>query len=117
MGGRGRDSGLGSRQITLDNITERNIISDIISASAERRKLMSDGGAGVGGAGSSILLKKCACCGEYTIPVNTEYETCLFCAWIDDPFQNANPDSIDGRNPFSLNDAKEKYRKKKIVEK
>ena len=110
MGGRGRDSGLGARQITLENVINRNIIANIISASADRREMLSGSESGGGGAGATVLLKKCACCGEYTIPVNTEYETCLICGWIDDKFQNAHPDSMCGKNPLCLTAAKAAYK-------
>ena len=110
MGGRGRDSGIGARQITLEYVAEQNLIASIISTSADRRKKLLEGGSG-GGAESPILLKKCTCCREYTIPANSEYETCPICGWIDDKYQNANPSSLNGKNPLSLNDAREKYKR------
>ena len=105
MGGRGRKSGQKNRQTTLDNVIERNIIADTIEASFKRREAKLDTGIG-GGSKSPLLLKKCACCGEYTIPVNTQYETCPVCGWIDDKKQNSHPDSVSGRNPMCLKEAR-----------
>jgi len=72
-------------------------------------------GAGVvGGVGvfPATRMKQCSCCGEYTIPSGTENEVCPICGWIDDKFQNTHPDSLNGRNPICLNDAREAYKKK-----
>ncbi len=56
-----------------------------------------------------IKLKKCACCGEYTIPVGSSHHKCSNCGWIDDEFQNTHPDSLNGPNPITLNQARENY--------
>jgi hypothetical protein len=67
-----------------------------------------------GGAASPQLYKKCACCGEYTIPLGSEYEICPVCGWVDDNYQNINPDSLDGKNPVSLLQAKNTYQQNRI---
>ena len=108
MGGRGRSSGLGPRQITIYDEVRRREIGDIILESDKRREYLA-GDCKNSGSTSPELLKKCACCGEYTIPVKSEYETCPICGWIDDPYQNKNPDSLDGRNPITLNQARKEY--------
>lgn len=107
MGGRGIHSGVNVRQTTIYDQIERQEIADIIQESERQREVTADGGGG--GITSPSLFKKCACCGEYTIPVKTEYETCLICGWIDDPYQNRHPDSFDGKNPLSLTKAREKH--------
>jgi hypothetical protein len=56
-----------------------------------------------------IALRACMCCGEYTIPVESEYEKCPVCGWIDDPHQNVHPDEKEGMNPISLNEARSMY--------
>ena len=109
MGGRGRSSGLGSRQSTIDDAQRQNIVSGIIKESKLRRSVISSGGRG--GTASPKLLKKCACCGEYSIPIGTEYEVCPICGWIDDAFQNTHPNSLDGRNPISLLEAQAIYQR------
>lgn len=64
-------------------------------------------------AGGSIAIatkiKPCFCCGAFSLPAISEYEVCDICGWIDDPYQNKHPDSTNGRNPISLNDAREQY--------
>lgn len=108
MGGRGTSSGRGPRQITIYDEIKRHEIADIINESDRRREYLVGDGKN-GGLLSPELFKKCACCGEYTIPVKSEYEICLVCGWIDDPNQNQNPDSLDGRNPITLNQARQEY--------
>lgn len=110
MGGRGRSSGAGFRQMTIDDAQRQHAISDIIRESTKLREAIG-GGVG-GGAASPQLYKKCACCGEYTIPMGSEYEMCPACGWIDDNYQNNHPDSLDGKNPVSLLQAKTTYQKK-----
>ena len=111
MGSRGQKSGLVVRQITLDDVSTRNAITYTIRENAKKRKQMSESGGG-GGRGQPGLFVKCVCCGEYTIPVNTEYEKCPNCDWIDDKFQNTHPDSTEGQNTISLNDAKRAFNNK-----
>jgi hypothetical protein len=55
---------------------------------------------------TSIAFKTCACCNEFTIPFGSSYERCPLCDWIDDPYQNMHPDSKEGKNAITLNQAK-----------
>lgn len=102
MGGRGRKSGAGTRQFSIKDEIERRQISNIFQENEIKRKALLGKGGGGGSGSSPQLYKKCKCCGEYSIPVNTEYETCPKCGWIDDPFQNRNPNSLAGKNEISL---------------
>ena len=67
----------------------------------------------IGGAGGGVIpvtrMKRCFCCGAQTIPSGTKYETCSICGWIDDPYQNKHPDSLNGKNPLTLDEARERY--------
>ena len=112
MGGRGLHSGVVARQTTIYDQIERQEIADIIQECKRQREALADGGGG--GITPPSLFKKCACCGEYTIPVKTKYETCLTCGWVDDPYQNGHPDSLDGKNPLSLKQAREEFRARKL---
>lgn len=58
-------------------------------------------------------MKPCACCGEYTIPVESQDAICPICGWFDDDFQNTHPNSSNGLNPITLNEARKKYRSEK----
>ena len=108
MGGRGRESGLVGRQISIDEVQMRNRVIGIIKENEIlRTNIMAIGGGG--GEKSFVLLKKCACCGEYTIPINTEFEECPNCGWIDDPYQNRHKDSLIGKNPLTLTQARKLY--------
>lgn len=110
MGGRGRDSGLGARQLTISDALRQHTISDIIQESnAQRAALI---GSGFDGSESPRLFRKCACCGEYTIPMGSKYEECPICNWIDDEYQNSHPDSLNGKNAISLLQAKSSYHTK-----
>jgi hypothetical protein len=113
MGGRGRSSGLGKRQFTFSEDKERRILSGIINDSARTREaLLGEGSISSDGA-SRQVLKKCVCCGEYTIPVGSTYGLCSNCGWIDDPYQNHNPESLNGKNSVSLTQARENYKKRR----
>lgn len=57
--------------------------------------------------------RACACCGTYSIPYSSEYFICPICGWIDDVFQNSQPDSTLGSNAFSLNQTRDKLRSEK----
>lgn len=113
MGGRGKSLEKGYYQIDLGEYEEHLKIRKIIK---ESDKIRSEGYIGIGGNGV-IPLKKCACCEEYTLPVNEEYPVCIICGWIDDSMQNKNPDSAEGMNVICLNEARynwKKYRKIRI---
>jgi rRNA maturation protein Nop10 len=111
MGGRGRDSGLGFRQVSIADAIKQRIIGDILNEKAKGLKASSGNSEG---SDPTILLRKCACCGAYTIPINTCYESCPECGWIDDPFQNLHPDSLDGANKKTLKQARHEYEQRKI---
>lgn len=54
-------------------------------------------------------LKACACCGELSLDVKSEYAICPICGWQDDPEQNANPTLKNKSNKMSLEEAKVAY--------
>ena len=110
MGGRVSVPSVTARQLSMNDVERQNIVAEIIKERASQIAMV--GSEMGGGVASPQLFKKCACCKEYTLPVNTEYEICPICGWIDDPFQNKNPDSTIGRNSMSLVGAQEIYRKK-----
>jgi hypothetical protein len=110
MGGRGRSSGVDSRQITIHDVIRQHEIAEIIFESEKKREGLLEVGIS-GGTATPRLLKKCACCGEYSVAAGTEYETCPICGWIDDTFQNQHPKSLDGKNPISLMEARIIYQK------
>ncbi|QEY35874.1 hypothetical protein FL966_00870 [Caproiciproducens galactitolivorans] len=53
--------------------------------------------------------KQCACCGEYSLPPDSEFEICPICGWEDDDVQNDNPQLEGGANEMSLEQARKKY--------
>ena len=119
MGGRGKMLGKRVVQTNLREAMQKNNIARILE---ETRKIISkkqspdyvkQGAVGVSGIASKPkrLLKTCACCGNKTIPIGTEYEVCAICGWVDDPFQNSHPDSINGHNKISLKEAKKRWNK------
>lgn len=57
--------------------------------------------------------KKCACCGEFSLPKNSIFEICPVCNWQDDELQNENPAYKGGANQMSLNEAKEQFERLK----
>lgn len=111
MGGRGTDSKVNSNQLSMEYLVKKSMIKEIINNSEEIRNSMEALNSGIGNK-NRYLYKKCACCREYTIPFETTYETCHICGWIDDDYQNNNPNSIEGRNPISLREAKKIFRSK-----
>lgn len=54
----------------------------------------------------------CPCCQHQTLPEKPpgSFEVCPVCAWEDDSLQFASPDSSDGANAVSLNDARKNFR-------
>lgn len=112
MGGRGRSAGKGGRQYSFDDELFRSRIAEIIGESKRSIAALASTGNSIGGANPQMLYKKCACCGEYTIPAGTEYQICPICGWIDDPNQNKNPEEMNGMNNRSLKQAREDYLKK-----
>jgi len=116
MGGRGRSSGVGARQISINEAIRLHEVSEIILESQKKREGLLGNGVS-GGNAAPRLLKKCACCGEYTITAGSEYEICPICGWIDDSFQNQHPDSLDGKNPMSLLEARALYQNRNLEQK
>ena len=51
----------------------------------------------------------CKCCGYDTISEYGEYEICAICYWEDDKYQTENPESINGANKISLNQARKNF--------
>ncbi|MCM1307915.1 MAG: hypothetical protein NC223_04885 [Butyrivibrio sp.] len=107
MGGRGKDIGSTYYQIHIDEYLQKINVNKIIEESEKTRNGMQK--SGTYGRGSVPLLKKCACCENCTVPVNEKNAVCKDCGWIDDEYQNMHPDSDNGRNPISLNIAKENF--------
>ncbi len=113
MGGRGKPSKTpNAKQLTFNDVENRQKIQDIITKSTQIRDELLSSGSNLGTPPSSTTLKKCACCGEYTLPVNIEYAVCSICGWIDDKYQNTHPDSLNGKNSLTLNQAKDIYKTK-----
>lgn len=107
MGGRGRTSGLDNKQIHIKQYIELKKIQDIKEKSEQIRESSEINSKG---AVSPRLYKRCYCCNNFTIPINSIYEICPICGWIDDEYQNTHPDSFDGVNEMCLNQAREKYK-------
>jgi rubrerythrin len=106
MGGRGRPSPINTRQQTLNDYLHKEKVKEIIKKSSEARLINNEINQKNEQTSQLTLYKKCACCNNLIIPVNTEFEVCPICGWIDDPFQNANPDNPNGKNGISLIEAK-----------
>lgn len=107
MGGRGISSGANINQVTIEQIQDKLEVDEIIreAESIRNASVISDK------TDERIpnLYKKCFCCNEFTIPLNSEYVKCIICGWIDDKFQNAHIHSREGMNEVSLDEAKRVY--------
>lgn len=57
--------------------------------------------------------KECACCGEYSLPPDSEFEICPICGWQDDDIQNEDPQLEGGANDMSLEQARKEYLRNK----
>ena len=53
--------------------------------------------------------KRCACCGQWTLPEDSCYEICRVCGWEDDDVQNDDPQFSGGANDMSLEEARAAY--------
>ena len=55
----------------------------------------------------------CPCCEYFTLsdPPPGTYDICPVCYWEDDPVQFVNQDYIGGANWYSLNQARDNFRK------
>jgi hypothetical protein len=54
-------------------------------------------------------LKKCPCCGQKTLPLNSFFDICHVCGWEDDKSQSDDPDNSGGANKLSLNQARKAW--------
>jgi len=115
MGGRGRSSGADQKQINMEMVL-LTLDVERIKKEADAIRASMDSFGGSGGV-PATKMKQCFCCEEYSILAGTEHECCPICGWIDDKFQNKNPDSIEGRNPISLNEARKQYLNKSNTDK
>jgi hypothetical protein len=110
MGGRGGNSKYNSMQRSAKEEMLRIEIEKIkLESDKKRISTKSQNGRIEGGPTSSVLKRKCACCGELTITIGSKFETCPNCGWIDDPYQNKYPNSLRGRNPITLAQARKGY--------
>lgn len=108
MGGRGVDGKIQDGQLNLQDMSIKKRVEEIISLSNKIRNNIEDSSIGYSKI-TSNSYKQCACCREYTIPIGSEYEVCPICEWIDDDYQNMNPDDLAGKNDISLNEATRIY--------
>ncbi len=108
MGGRGSGSGIRSRQFSIYDEEKRIKIEEIISNSNILRDSQLSG-SGISAKENFPKQKKCACCGNRTIPNGTKYEKCSICGWIDDPYQNRHINSLEGKNPMTLFEAQIRF--------
>ena len=105
MGGRGSTSGIDSKQMSFAQYTKMEEIKKIIE---ESTKIRESGVYSSNRANSPELYRRCQCCENYTIPINSINATCSVCGWIDDEYQNKHPDSLNGINDMSLNEARKR---------
>lgn len=111
MGGRGTESSL-VNQINLQDIIDRREIDKIMDQAEKIRQGYTAGGNII----EESMLRECVCCENRTIPINSANHRCPVCGWIDDEYQNNNPDSLDGPNNMSLRKAKQIWRKGKMTD-
>lgn len=102
IGGRGFES-LATNQINLQEVIDRKEINDII----ERSEIIRQGNISIDNTNQESKLKRCSCCENYSIPINTLNSECPICEWIDNEDQNNNLDSLDGPNSLTLRKAKQ----------
>ncbi|OAA83566.1 CPCC family cysteine-rich protein [Clostridium ljungdahlii] len=103
MGGRGKSLSLNYKQIDIKNYKDRLEIEDIMhNADIVRQALNAINR----DSSETSLFRKCYCCEEHIIPINSFHKKCNICGWIDDDYQNINPNSHDGPNELSLNESK-----------
>lgn len=110
MGGRGTKAYPHGQQMKLDQYIQEqheNVEIEKIKAIRDHQGMF---GIGVGAAPTIHGLKRCACCGNFSIPIGFNSEICPICGWIDDEYQNTHPSSLNGKNPISLEDARKTHR-------
>lgn len=105
MGGRGRSSRLGEKQMNMEDYEFNCKVEGIMEKAEALRSVLKDTTNQKG----TFPLRKCCCCEKYMVPVNSFHWKCKECGWIDDEFQNVHPDSTEGPNPISLNEARKWY--------
>lgn len=110
MGGRGIHALNSNKQLTLTQVLQQNEVNNI--RENFQQICLSKVGSGSAPISKQPLLKRCACCKQYTLPAFSQYLTCKVCGWIDDPEQNSNPTSSIGRNPLTLREAQESWKNK-----
>ena len=110
MGWRGIHALNNNKQVTLIQVLQQNEVKNIRETFQQIRLSKVDSGSAP--ISKQPLLKRCACCKQYTLPAFSQYLTCKVCGWIDDPEQNSNPSSSIGRNPFTLKEAQELWKNK-----
>ena len=113
MGGRGVNAANDNRQINFSDYGLRLDVEKIRNASEVARvkyhgEMESFGSEGidVNPRKRTIPLKKCACCERFTLFAYSHYEKCPICGWVDDPLQNQNIYSEEGKNSICLATAK-----------
>lgn len=105
MGGRGSASGIDSKQMTFKQYVKMEDKKKIIEESTQIRE---SGEYSLNRVNSPELYRRCHCCEDYTIQINSIDATCPVCGWIDDEYQNKHPDSLNGINEMSLNEARKR---------
>ena len=111
MGGRGKISNYNPNQKTMDDYFLENRVSFIQCVASQIRDLYNETSATGKTHNDLIQLKKCHCCENKTLPINSQFAQCPLCGWIDDDYQNKHPGSNQGMNDLSLTDAKRVWHK------
>lgn len=115
MGGRGIESGANIRQLTIEQHEDKLEVEEIIrKAEIARDKAIAQEKKDDR---IPMLYKRCCCCGEFTIPIDSEHIKCPVCGWIDDKFQNTHVYSKEGINELCLSEAKKlHFENRKVFE-
>ena len=53
----------------------------------------------------------CPVCGDYEFKMDDDYDICKVCRWENDGLQLDEPDSNEGANALSLNEARARWQK------
>lgn len=62
-----------------------------------------------------MLKVKCPVCGTVAFPFQGSYDVCPKCGWVNETFQEENPDEDGGVNFMSLNQARQAWREGKPI--